>query len=132
MSGRCEHGLQRVWSERDMSTANSENETLVDVINRWKAEGFGGDFQVKRADGSGGGVVLRCRACNDVHEPAQSEILDIARFEGASDPDDESVAFALRCVHCGTRGILVAAYGPNATAEEADAIVALQDGRSRG
>ena len=112
-----------------MSTPNSEYETLVDIINRWKSEGFGGDFQVQTAETV---VVLRCRACNDVHEPGQAEILHVARFEGASDPDDEAVAFALRCVHCGTRGILVAAYGPNATAEEADAILALQDGRPHG
>lgn len=112
-----------------MSGANSVNETLVDVINRWQADGFGADFQVERSDDV---VMLRCRACNDVHDPAQAEILDIARFEGASDPDDEAVAFALRCVQCGSRGILVAAYGPNASADEAAAIVALQDGRPRG
>ena len=112
-----------------MSGANSEHETLVDVINRWQAEGFGADFRAERRDGV---VMLSCGACNDLHDPAQAEILHVARFEGASDPDDEAVAFALRCVHCGTRGILVAAYGPNASAEEAEAIVALQDGRPRG
>lgn len=106
-----------------------DSETMVEVINRWQAEGFGADFRAERPEAL---VMLRCGACGDFHDPAQAEILHIARFEGASDPDDEAVAFALRCVHCGTRGILVAAYGPNASEEEADAILALQDGRPRG
>ena len=96
--------------ERRPTTRRAEH---VDTINRWQAEGYGANFVVE-------GAVLRCGKCNDVHDPRLAEILDVARFEGASDPDDESVAFALRCVHCGTRGILVAAYGPNASPEEAD------------
>jgi hypothetical protein len=96
--------------------------SLVDTINRWRADGYGADFSIV-------GTVLRCRQCNDTHDPRAAEILDIARFEGASDPDDESAAYALRCVHCGTMGILVTAYGPSASAEEADVVVALEDAR---
>ena len=84
-----------------------DSETMVEVINRWQSEGFGANFRAERPVDV---VMLRCGICND----------------------DEAVAFALRCVHCGTRGILVAAYGPNASADEAAAIVALQDGRPRG
>jgi hypothetical protein len=102
-----------------------EEPTLVDVVNRWRAAGFGADFQVA-------GGMLRCRACGETYAPGDAEIVDVARFEGASDPDDQAVAFALRCVHCGTRGILVGAYGPNATADEADVFLALRDGRPKG
>jgi len=47
------------------------------------------------------------------------------------DPDDEAAAYALQCVHCGSRGILVTAYGPSSSAEEADVVVALEDARRR-
>ena len=96
--------------------------TLLDTINAWRAAGYGADFLIV-------GNLLRCRQCNDTHDPRTAEILDVARFEGASDPDDESAAYALVCVHCGTRGILVTAYGPSASAEEADVVVALEDAR---
>jgi hypothetical protein len=103
-------------------TAMPPEPTLLDTINRWRAEGYGADFMVV-------GNELRCRQCNDTHDPHAAEILDVARFEGASDPDDEAAAYALRCVHCGTMGILVTAYGPSASAEEADVVVALEDAR---
>ena len=96
--------------------------TLLDTINAWRADGYGADFLIV-------GNLLRCRQCNDTHDPRAAQILDVARFEGASDPDDESAAYALVCVHCGTRGILVTAYGPSASAEEADVVVALEDAR---
>jgi hypothetical protein len=48
-----------------------------------------------------------------------------ARFEGASNPDDQAVVFGLHCDGCGVRGVLVTAYGPTATAEEAAVITAL-------
>ena len=96
--------------------------SMLDTINQWRAEGYGADFVVA-------GAVLRCRQCNDTHDPRSAEILDVARFEGASDPDDESAAYALRCIHCGARGILVTAYGPTSSAEEADVVVALEDAR---
>ena len=61
--------------------------------------------------------------------PRSAEILEVARFEGQSDPDDEAAAYALQCVHCGAKGILVTAYGPSSSAEEADIVVALEDAR---
>jgi hypothetical protein len=42
------------------------------------------------------------------------------RFEGASDPDYESLVLALHVPHSGVRGVLVTAYGPAASAAEAD------------
>ena len=96
--------------------------TMVDTINRWRTAGYGADFMIVD-------TVLRCRQCNDTHDPRDAVILDVARFEGESDPGDEAAVYALRCVHCGTLGILVTAYGPSASAEEADVVVALEDAR---
>jgi hypothetical protein len=98
---------------------------MLNTINQWRAAGYGADFLIV-------GTVLRCRQCNDTHDPRVAEILDVARFEGESNPDDEAAAYALKCVHCGTLGILVTAYGPSASAEEADVVVALEDARRSG
>ena len=42
------------------------------------------------------------------------------RFEGASDPDYESLVLALHSPGTGARGVLITAYGPSASAAEAD------------
>lgn len=64
--------------------------------------------------------------------PAGALTIDaLYRFEGESDPADEAIVVALRDPRRRTRGVLVAAYGPAATAEE-DAVMAdLVDGRDR-
>ena len=47
------------------------------------------------------------------------------RFEGASNPDDESLVLALHDVVSGRLGVLITAYGPAASAAEADVLAAL-------
>jgi hypothetical protein len=103
-------------------TAIPPERTMLTTINEWRAAGYGADFVIVD-------TVLRCRQCNDTHDPRTAQILDVARFEGESNPDDEAAVYALQCVHCGTRGILVTAYGPSSSAEEADVVVALEDAR---
>jgi hypothetical protein len=48
------------------------------------------------------------------------------RLEGASDPADMLAAVAATCPTCGTRGVLVANYGPEAMIEDADVLRALE------
>jgi hypothetical protein len=45
--------------------------------------------------------------------PTDLTIVEHHRFEGASDPDDESIVYAIECGD-GTRGVLVDAFGPYA------------------
>jgi hypothetical protein len=47
------------------------------------------------------------------------------RFEGASDPDDESILLALSCPACGTKGTLLLPYGPAMDGPEAAALARL-------
>lgn len=49
------------------------------------------------------------------------------RVEGVSDPDDEAAVFGVTCLHGGARGVLVAAYGPTASADEATVLTALRN-----
>ena len=94
-------------------------QTVVEELTALRSRGYAGDFTV--TDDS----ALRCEACGHVHPPEEAVIESTARFEGASDPDDEAVVYGLRCLVCGTRGVLVATYGPMATAEEAAVVTAL-------
>lgn len=93
--------------------------TVAEEIATLRTRGFTADFSVTR-DGQ-----LRCNTCGHNHEPSDIVIESTARFEGASNPDDEAIVFGLRCDVCSVRGVLVTAYGPTATAEEAAVITAL-------
>lgn len=75
---------------------------------------------------------MRCASCGDLHRPDEVQIERIVRIEGASDPGDESIVFGLSCARCGTRGVLVSAYGPSASGEEALVVTTLLDARRPG
>jgi hypothetical protein len=93
--------------------------TVVEELKALRARGYAADFGVT-AEG-----LLRSQRCGHDHAPEDAIVESTARFEGASNPDDQAVVFGLRCRTCGERGILVAAYGPTATAAEAAVITAL-------
>jgi hypothetical protein len=93
--------------------------TVVEEIEALRKRGFTADFSVTR-DGQ-----LRCDSCGHLLRPQDAVVESTARFEGASDPDDQAIVFGLRCEECNLRGVLIAAYGPTATAEEAAVVTAL-------
>lgn len=88
-------------------------------IEALRARGYTADFSVTR-DGQ-----LRCDTCGHMHMPSDITVESTARFEGASNPDDQAIVFGLRCNACDVRGVLISAYGPTATAEEAAVMTAL-------
>jgi hypothetical protein len=93
--------------------------TVVEEIASLRTNGYVMDFSVT-SDGR-----LHCDTCDQSLDPSDAVVESTARFEGASNPDDQAVVFGLRCDGCGGRGVLVAAYGPTATAEEAAVVTAL-------
>jgi hypothetical protein len=93
--------------------------TVAEEIEALRARGFAADFSITR-DGQ-----LLCNTCGHIHLPSDITVESTARFEGASNPDDQAIVFGLRCDACGVRGVLVSAYGPTATAEEAAVMTAL-------
>lgn len=105
-----------------MAENPSPEDSLVDALAELRTSGYVEDFSIV-------GTVLRCGRCGARHEPRDVQIMETIRFEGTSDPDDEAIVFALVCAHCGARGILVTAYGPTASSEEAAVMAALTDAR---
>ena len=88
-----------------------EMQTLSGVMAGLGGAGYPGQFVVSQDS-------VVCETCGTRSEPEQLAIHEVFRFEGMSDPDDESVLFALEGP-CGHRGTLVAAYGPDTSADEA-------------
>lgn len=59
-------------------------ETLVEAMQRLRSMGYVHDFSAT----SGGD--LWCGECRSSHDPATLSIAETVRFEGDSNPDDES------------------------------------------
>lgn len=94
-------------------------ETLTEAIDRLRAEGYGHDFYAVA------GGKLRCRQCGKEIDAAKLTITDVVRFEGESDPEDESVLYGLSSG--GERaGLYSAPYGSNSTPEDIAVSDALQ------
>ena len=90
-------------------------ETVSAAVNRLSAAGYADDF---RAEAGG----LRALAAGCVHAPEQMRIDEMVRFEGVSDPDDEAIVFALRCIPHGVRGTYAAPYGANVPAADVEMV----------
>jgi hypothetical protein len=101
-------------ADTDMAWLVGSEFTMTEVLARLVADGYVADFQLD--DG------VRCP-----NECAGSATVDATwRFEGASDPDDESIVLALRCSVCATLGVLTTAYGAMLSGPEADALAGLK------
>jgi hypothetical protein len=93
-------------------------ETLSEAITRLRERGFRHDFSAAP------GGRLRCGECEAEIDPSSVKIEEIVRFEGISDPGDESILFALSGP-CGHEGLYSAPYGPDATPEDVAVVAAL-------
>jgi hypothetical protein len=65
--------------------------------------------------------------CCDTTPAADLPIDSLYRIEGASDPGDMAIVVAFTCPHCSSQDTMVLRYGPEASAEDADVLVALPE-----
>jgi hypothetical protein len=93
----------RPTNNADVTTINTEMRTLVYCLNSLVKQGFTADFKVS---GRGLNVLGRDKA----FQPDEVKILNFYRFEGDSDPADNSILYAIETKD-GTRGTLVDAFG---------------------
>jgi hypothetical protein len=80
-----------------------ELSTLSETINHIRKEGFLEDFEVRDNH-------LIGRVSKKTFNPEELTILKVYRFEGASDPDDMSVLYAIKS-DSDVKGIFVDAFG---------------------
>lgn len=89
-----------------METAGS----VTAAIALLEADGYRSDFSFSDE-------TVRCHACGKPHSPSQLVVRHTFRFEGDTDPGDEAIVLGVECPECGTRGIVVSAFGPDASPE---------------
>lgn len=99
-------------------------ETLSRAVERLTAAGYRADF---RAEEGG----LRAVGTDCLHPPETLVIEEMVRFEGVSDPSDESTLFALHCAKHGIRGTYVVAFGPGMDPLDGEMVRRLADARPR-
>lgn len=78
--------------------------TLSQTINELKKEGYHLDFNLKQE-------CLVCHLNNIALSPEEFEIDAVYRFEGDSNPDDQSILYAISSGKYNVKGVLVNAYG---------------------
>jgi hypothetical protein len=82
----------------------------------------GAEGQFRATEGSR----IQCLTCRE-EAPAEAYHAEhAARLEGASDPADMVMVVPVTCPNCGAQGSMVLGYGPNASAEDADALSAME------
>lgn len=78
-------------------------ETLVDALDKLKERGYDADFATQSV----------CLYCGDLDirlDPEDFHVDEIYRFEGDSNPDDNTVLYAITSA-TGVKGTLVDSYG---------------------
>jgi hypothetical protein len=112
-------------SQLEAQTPN-DNTTLLEVLHSYEHAGYLGDFSVDDE------ANVLCHTCQNRANPADIQALSLRRLEGASDPSDMLAIVALSCPVCDTKGLLLVNYGPEASAEQARVLIALDDRRGQG
>jgi hypothetical protein len=90
-------------------------ETIAEALQRLSAAGYTDDY---RAEAQG----LRSDTTGAVHPPYRFRVDEIVRFEGESDPSEESAVFALTSEVDGTKGTYTVAFGPMMDALDAELV----------
>ncbi len=83
--------------------------TMAEAVEALRRRGFTADFTLSEESG-------RVTAAGHSYKDDQLTIVEHHRFEGASDPDDSSVLYAIQGTD-GIKGLLVDAYGAYADRE---------------
>lgn len=86
-------------------------ETLSQAIDRLRTAGYHIDYRANDQQ------LLECDTCGAVYDPSTMHVDEIVRFEGASDPGDEAILYALDA-GSGHKGLYAAAYGAAVSADD--------------
>ena len=93
-------------------------DTVTEAVAFLAKEGYIEDYRLCPE-----GIVA---AGHEGSHPTTTAVVDYTfRFEGPSDPADEAIVLGVRCTEWNSKGVIVAAYGPDADPEEAQILIAL-------
>lgn len=105
-----------------MSMSKIYERRMATVVDRLTQEGYADVF-------SGEAEGVRAAKSGYLHRPDELEIEKIERFEGVSDPDDETLVLAVRCKTHGCRGTYITPYGKDMRSTDAILIRKIPDVR---
>ncbi len=80
--------------------------TLTASLNSFYLKGYTENYKVDN-------LGLKALSTEKIYQPDNVKVLDFHRFEGPTDPADESILYAIE-TEDGCKGTLVDAYGPYA------------------
>lgn len=80
--------------------------TVTEAVNKLMEQGYTTDLGARGTESHGD--------ADHSHDPTTLAIEQVFRFEGDSDPGDETIVLGVLCEECDSRGIIVSAYGPDA------------------
>ena len=98
--------MARLPSETHDGQMPESPETVAEALALLAADGYAEDYNLQ-------GHAVTCPGCQGVHDLESVVVERQYRFEGPSDPADEAIVLGLHCVSCGSRGVLVSAFGPD-------------------
>ena len=98
---------------------NENYGTLSETVNSLVQAGYTLDFNIHQE-------CLICHHNNTVLSPDEFQIDMVYRFEGATNPDDESIVYAISSAKHGVKGILVNGYGLSADEASSKLVEKLQ------
>ena len=93
----------------EKNATTEDMKTLASCINKLIRDGYAGNFKVTEKG-------LLSIENEKLYEPGEVDIVNFFRFEGASDPADNSILYAIE-TRDGIKGTLTDAYGSYADPE---------------
>ena len=83
---------------------NSDLKTMVSSLNSFVEKGYTEDYKALQSG-------LKALKSGKIYQPEEVKVIDFHRFEGSSDPGDNSILYAIETSD-GNKGTLVDAFGP--------------------
>lgn len=97
--------------------------TLTATLDAWARAGY-------RSNLIADGGALRCTQTGARYDPGELDVDSVARFEGSSNPSDQSILFALSRPGAGLRGVYLSNFSANIAPEEVGIVEQLEEPRS--
>ena len=95
-------------------------ETMSEAVNDLVKRGYSYDFNIDKNHLASASLPHRL-------SPADFEIDEQYRFEGITNPEDESIVYAISSAKYGVKGVLVNAFGPDADPASAELVSKLHN-----
>lgn len=103
-----------------LNTTLPQLKDLTTVTKKVQDDGYTHNFKATEDD------MLQCLETEEVFRPEQVKIINFFRFEGMSDPEDNSILYVIETDN-GLKGTLVDAYGAYADADLEEFIKAVEN-----